>query len=160
MRSTDTHPGAQWVYDQLKPLIPGLSLGTVYRNIGLFREEGSVVSLGVVDGEERFDAVTDPHPHLVCGRCGRVLDLPGADLPDILGGKFKILPEYFGFVIDLRKTIFYGFCKDCMANETCMTGRTCSADQAGPANRTCRAGKSSAANREGETTENGGPGPL
>jgi Fur family peroxide stress response transcriptional regulator len=136
MRSTDTHPGAQWVYDQLKPLIPDLSLGTVYRNIGLFREEGSVVSLGVVDGEERFDAVTEPHPHLVCGCCGRVLDLPNLDLPDMLGEKFEIPPEYSNFVIDLRKTVFYGLCK------TCYAGQTCSTDQ------------------DGETTENSGPWPL
>ena len=32
--STDTHPTAEWVYTQLKPDIPDLSLGTVYRNLG------------------------------------------------------------------------------------------------------------------------------
>ena len=31
--STDTHPTAEWVYTQLKPDIPDLSLGTVYRNL-------------------------------------------------------------------------------------------------------------------------------
>ncbi|MDR1933010.1 MAG: transcriptional repressor, partial [Spirochaetales bacterium] len=67
-----SHPGAQWIYNQLKPRIPGLSLGTVYRNISLFMSEGSVVSVGVVNGEERFDGRTEPHPHLVCVRCGKV----------------------------------------------------------------------------------------
>jgi Fur family peroxide stress response transcriptional regulator len=118
IQSTDTHPGAQWVYERLKPRIPNLSLGTVYRNISLFREEGLVVSVGVVNGEERFDAVTEPHPHLVCGRCGRVLDLPGLDLPGMLGKKFKFPPEYAGFVPDLRKTVFYGVCETCTARQT------------------------------------------
>jgi Fur family peroxide stress response transcriptional regulator len=29
LRSVNTHPTAQWVYEKLKPRIPGLSLGTV-----------------------------------------------------------------------------------------------------------------------------------
>ena len=42
---TDTHPSARWVYDKLKPEIPDLSLGTVYRNIALFKDEGTVRSV-------------------------------------------------------------------------------------------------------------------
>ena len=30
LRSTTCHPTAEWVYQQLKPAIPDLSLGTVY----------------------------------------------------------------------------------------------------------------------------------
>ncbi|MDR2211173.1 MAG: transcriptional repressor [Spirochaetaceae bacterium] len=116
IRSTNSHPGAQWVYDQLKPSIPDLSLGTVYRNISLFREEGEVVSLGVVQGEERFDGRVSPHPHLVCCRCGRVLDLP-SPAPGIF--KFFTEPQTEGretvpdFTIDYRKTVFYGLCRKC-----------------------------------------------
>ncbi|MDR3336077.1 MAG: transcriptional repressor, partial [Treponema sp.] len=66
IRSTDSHPTARWVYERLKPEIPDLSLGTVYRNISLFRQEGKVVALGVVNGEEHYDGFTEPHPHGVC----------------------------------------------------------------------------------------------
>jgi Fur family peroxide stress response transcriptional regulator len=63
----------------------------------------------VVDGEERFDGFTAPHPHLVCGQCGRVIDLP-CPKPETLkllaGGKA-------GFSIDYRKTTFYGVCGEC-----------------------------------------------
>ena len=38
--STKSHPSAKWVYDKLKDEIPNLSLGTVYRNIALFKEQG------------------------------------------------------------------------------------------------------------------------
>ena len=48
--STDTHPTAEWVYTQLKPDIPDLSLGTVYRNLAMFRREGIIGSAGVVNG--------------------------------------------------------------------------------------------------------------
>jgi Fur family peroxide stress response transcriptional regulator len=111
LRATGSHPGAQWIYEQLKPRIPDLSLGTVYRNIGLFREEGTVVSVGVVNGEERFDAVTGPHPHWVCERCGKVVDLPGPSAETL-----KLLGESLGEAgpaTDFRKTVFYGSCPAC-----------------------------------------------
>ena len=62
--STDTHPSAEWVYNQLKPQIPDLSLATVYRNLALFKREGRIVSVGVVQNLERFDANTAPMPTL------------------------------------------------------------------------------------------------
>jgi Fur family peroxide stress response transcriptional regulator len=121
IQSTSSHPGAQWVYDQLKPQIPDLSLGTVYRNINFFREEGTVVSLGVVNGEERFDGDVRPHPHLVCSRCGRVADLPcpDSDLFTALAEKIPAALSMKGsgekgeFRIDYRRTVFYGLCGHC-----------------------------------------------
>jgi Fur family peroxide stress response transcriptional regulator len=132
IRSTSTHPSAQWVYEKLKPFIPNLSLGTVYRNINLFLHEGLVMSVGVVDGEERFDGIVEPHPHLVCSRCGRVMDLSYPEthiaravsaagfLPPAAGGtecqnpqKPGDGPESGGFTVDYRKTVFYGLCGSC-----------------------------------------------
>ena len=46
VRSTKTHPSAEWVYSRLKPEIPDLSLGTVYRNLNLFQQEGRLISVG------------------------------------------------------------------------------------------------------------------
>ena len=39
VRSTTAHPSAEWIYAQLKPQIPDLSLGTVYRNLAAFKQE-------------------------------------------------------------------------------------------------------------------------
>ena len=64
IRRTKCHPTADWVYQQLKPEFPDLSLGTVYRNIAMFKEEGVIQSIGVVNGLERFDYRTAPHIHL------------------------------------------------------------------------------------------------
>jgi Fur family peroxide stress response transcriptional regulator len=110
IKSTQSHPGAFWVYQKLKPAIPALSLGTVYRNISLFREERSVVSVCVIDGEERFDGRVEPHPHLICCRCGKVLDLPPPS-----GDPPPAAMETGDFVIDHRKTLYYGCCGDCAA---------------------------------------------
>jgi Fur family peroxide stress response transcriptional regulator len=110
IQSTETHPGAQWVYDRLKPRIPGLSLGTVYRNIGIFREEGRVISVGVIAGEERFDGRAEPHPHFVCEKCGAVLDVAGEMQPELIANLSIKVP---GCTIDNRKMLLYGLCKDC-----------------------------------------------
>ena len=58
--STDCHPSAEWVYATLKPQIPDLSLATVYRNLARFREDGVVLAVGNVDGQERYDGDTAP----------------------------------------------------------------------------------------------------
>lgn len=75
LRSTDTHPSAEWVYTKLKPEFPDLSLATVYRNIAEFLEEGTIVSVGTVAGQERYDAETRPHTHFICDTCGAVIDV-------------------------------------------------------------------------------------
>jgi Fur family peroxide stress response transcriptional regulator len=119
IKSTKSHPGAQWVYERLKPSIPDLSLGTVYRNISFFKEEGTLASLGVVKGEERFDSTTLPHPHAVCTCCGKVEDLPDEIQAEIMMTFHVEIP---GFVIDKRHMVFYGLCKAC-TEETAALGR-------------------------------------
>jgi len=131
LRKTKLHPGAQWVYNELRggkagpgdapggtaaqAPIPDLSLGTVYRNLALFREQGLAVSLGPVAGEERFDAITAPHPHFVCEKCGAVEDLDlenpgdfGRELDGFLAARAKN-----GGKIDSCRTMFYGLCERC-----------------------------------------------
>ena len=44
LAATTAHPTAQELYQQLKPDYPDLSLGTVYRNLSLFAEEGDARS--------------------------------------------------------------------------------------------------------------------
>ena len=65
------HPSVEEIYRRLKPDIPDLSLGTVYRNLALFREEGKAMSVATVAGQERFDGRTHPHAHFICEKCGR-----------------------------------------------------------------------------------------
>ena len=60
------HPSAEEIYRRLKPDIPDLSLGTVYRNLSLFRKEGKAISVATVAGQERFDGWTHPHAKFIC----------------------------------------------------------------------------------------------
>ena len=73
LAATTAHPTAQELYQQLKPDYPDLSL---------FAEEGDAMSVGVFRGQERFDARTEPHAHLHCVQCGRVIDVPLPNQPE------------------------------------------------------------------------------
>lgn len=110
IRSTDTHPSADWVYQTLKPVYPDLSLGTVYRNITRFKEEGLVISVGTVNGQERFDARVSPHTHFVCRCCGAVLDLPGF-APEALD--LDRVAAQHCVVIDHYELTVFGTCPNC-----------------------------------------------
>ncbi len=83
LRSTNVHPTAEWVFSRLRSEFPELSLGTVYRNLRQLEEEGLIVSVGVIDGQEHFDGCVAPHGHFVCRRCGAVKDLDVACSDDL-----------------------------------------------------------------------------
>lgn len=108
IRSTTSHPSAEWVYAQLRPAYPDISLGTVYRNIALFRQEGVIRTVGVVSGIERYDGNTTSHPHFICKNCGSVIDVEGALPPDNVE-----LSEKYGFLVDSSEITYYGTCADC-----------------------------------------------
>ena len=115
VRSTTCHPSADWVYQQLKPAIPDLSLGTVYRNLSMFKDEGLIISVGTVDGLERFDGNPAPHTHFVCTRCSAVLDLMEINLGDDF---LQDVHETAGGSITDYRLSFYGLCPDCMQAES------------------------------------------
>ena len=110
LRQTDVHPSAEWVYRRLKPRIPDLSLATVYRNLALFKQEGLICSLGVVQGLERFDGDTSPHVHFICTGCGRILDLPGLQLPAELASQAV---QITGGQVTGASLRFQGVCRHC-----------------------------------------------
>ena len=60
------HPSAEQVYQDLRPEIPGLSLGTVYRNLQALVTEGKVRKIDMPQGGARYDRVEDDHAHFVC----------------------------------------------------------------------------------------------
>ena len=111
IRSTTCHPSAEWVHQTLKAEHPDLSLGTVYRNLVFFREQGMIQSVGVVNGQERFDGSVEPHSHFVCRCCGDVQDLHQIRLDPDLDGQASRL---YGLTVDRHELTFYGTCQNCM----------------------------------------------
>jgi len=82
----------------------------VYRNLSLFKEQGKIISLGTVNGVERFDGNTNPHVHFICTGCDRVLDLLGMKVPEELNNAAS--KESGGQVTGCRLS-FTGLCENC-----------------------------------------------
>jgi Fur family peroxide stress response transcriptional regulator len=104
------HPTAEMLYSALKPMIPELSLGTVYRNLGVLVQEGQIISVGHINGQERYDAVTHAHPHFVCKSCGSVTDL---ELPDMVSPMFGLIDSSFHCEPQSYNLTINGLCHKC-----------------------------------------------
>ncbi len=109
LRSTDTHPTASWIYDQMKQEFHNLSMGTVYRNINILVDLNLVRKIGWGSSYDRFDANMDIHYHFVCRRCNAVHDLPLDELSD-LNEKVSASTD---FEVDEHRIDFYGTCQAC-----------------------------------------------
>lgn len=113
LEATVEHPTAETLYEVLKPDYPELSLGTVYRNLSVLKEEGLIIGVGTVDGHERFDARTDLHAHLICSRCGKTSDL---ELSSNFIAELLALPNDCGFSASSARLNFSGLCNACSQN--------------------------------------------
>ena len=111
LRHTNAHPSAETIFTDLKAQIPDLAMGTVYRNLSLFKEQGLVSSVATVHGVERFDANTDPHVHFICNECNAVIDLHQMQIPETL---YAAAENCCGGKIADYQVSFSGTCRDCI----------------------------------------------
>ena len=110
LQKTAVHPTAEWVYETLRPQYPNLSLGTVYRNLKRFCEEGKAVSVGVINGQEHFDGTVTPHAHFVCTKCGAVMDIRR---DYFARPELEKLSESTGCQVESASVIFRVVCPHC-----------------------------------------------
>ena len=110
LMASKAHPSAETIYTQLKPTIPDLSLGTVYRNLRLFQEQGTAIRVATVNGIERFDGNTSPHVHFICTNCSAVIDLEELAVPQALTDSAESLMG--GKVLECNLS-FTGTCRTC-----------------------------------------------
>ncbi len=110
IRSTDCHPSAEWIYNQVKPVYPDISLGTVYRNLSLFEQNGDIITVATVEGQKRYDATTKPHTHFICECCSDVIDIETSDTDRDL---YKKISSEHGFAVKSHNLTFYGICDKC-----------------------------------------------
>ena len=104
------HPSAEAIYTALKPKIPDLSLGTVYRNLNHFKAQGMAIGVATVNGMERFDGNVEPHVHFICNDCGAVIDLENMVVPHTLSAEAE---RSSGGAVTECQLCFSGKCRAC-----------------------------------------------
>lgn len=110
----DDHPSADQVYESVKKHIPGLSRTTVYRVLDTLVELGAIRRLHHPGSSARFDGKTDRHHHLVCRRCGCIIDIE----TESLEGLRVPVGERQGFEIEDYSVHFIGLCQKCRRQGT------------------------------------------
>lgn len=110
IRGSHIHPTAEWVYQELKNEYPDLSLGTVYRNLTRFKEDGTIRSLGVINGQEHFDGELNAHDHFLCVECGQILDLAR---PAFLEESIEHLEKTSNLMVRSYDLLLRGTCPAC-----------------------------------------------
>ncbi|ENQ3078634.1 peroxide-responsive transcriptional repressor PerR [Bacillus multifaciens] len=103
------HPTADEIYKALEGKFPNMSVATVYNNLRVFKEVGLVKELTYGDASSRFDYVTSQHYHVICEKCGKIVDFSYAGLEEIENEAAKAT----GFVINSHRLEIYGVCQDC-----------------------------------------------
>lgn len=109
LRSTKSHPTADWIYEQAKKQLPDLSLGTVYRNLNLLKNMGEIMELNYGSTYSRFDGNPKNHYHFHCQECGKVYDLDIS--PELYLDQYA--GDIKGHEILSHRLEFYGICNEC-----------------------------------------------
>lgn len=108
------HPSVETIYEKLQGDFPTMSLATVYRTILLIKSLGEVLELGFPDGSNRYDGNKPyPHPHVICVKCGRIIDPDLSSLKDMQ----QEVADETGFTILTHRLDFFGICQDCRINQ-------------------------------------------
>ncbi|MBN2206069.1 MAG: transcriptional repressor [Candidatus Aminicenantes bacterium] len=72
------HMSAKEIYASLYAACPGTGLTTVYRTLELLQRLGFVRKFDAGDGQSRYElrgeGTQDHHHHLICTRCGKIID--------------------------------------------------------------------------------------
>lgn len=109
LKSTKSHPTAEWIYTELRKEYPKISMGTVYRNLAKLTDSGDILKLSVGDVSEHYDGFTHEHYHFVCTECKSVTDV---DLP-FPSELDDMVSEAIGAKTQSHSLVFYGKCKKC-----------------------------------------------
>ena len=105
-----TNPTAIDVYDMVRKRLPRIGLGTVYRNLELMADNGMILKIEVGGTQKRFEAITKPHYHIRCSRCGKVEDMDVTVTDDLV----KAVAKRCLYQIMGHRFEFTGVCPDCL----------------------------------------------
>jgi Fur family peroxide stress response transcriptional regulator len=86
-----------------------MSHATVYKTLSLLKEIGQVLEIELRDDNHYDGNRPEPHPHLVCMRCNKIIDGDVSLDPESL----RSLEQESGYKILRPQISLYGLCPDC-----------------------------------------------
>jgi Fur family ferric uptake transcriptional regulator len=108
-----SHATPEQVCQQVQQITPTVNITTIYRALDLLESLGLVRHTHLGHGAPVYSAEAHEHLHLVCHRCGRVMEQPTGLLSDVV----QRLRVECGFVLDANHLALSGTCEQCVAEE-------------------------------------------
>ncbi len=103
------HISGDELYQRVRERHPHIGYTTVYRTMKIFCEAGLAVERSFEDGITRFEIPHEHHDHLVCTRCGRIVEF---ECRMIESAQDRNALEY-GLRLLRHRHELYGHCADC-----------------------------------------------
>jgi Fur family peroxide stress response transcriptional regulator len=111
VREASGHPDAQEVYRRARAKAPSISLGTVYRTLGVLCDVGLLRERRFEEAQSRYELEREEHFHAICTDCGLIRDVAALGFGDLLA-QARVGT---GFDLVEQKVEFYGRCPECQS---------------------------------------------
>ena len=103
------HITGEELHRRVRRKFPAIGYTTVYRTMKLLCEAGLASERHFDDGVTRFEIQHEHHDHLVCVRCGKIVEFECAMIES---AQDRIVQEY-GFRLLRHRHELYGHCPSC-----------------------------------------------
>jgi Fur family ferric uptake transcriptional regulator len=111
--SAQDHLTPAALYERVRQEHPGIGLVTIYRTLNLFARLELICELHAGGSCHSYTiGIPEHHHHLICSRCGEVIDFTGYDLSELE----QRLRQETGFEIEGHLLEFTGTCRKCQQN--------------------------------------------
>ncbi len=107
--SAERHITSDELHARVKEQHPGIGYTTVYRTMKLLCDAGLAMERHFDDGVTRYEIEHEHHDHLVCVRCGKIVEF---ECSMIESAQDRIVSEY-GFRLLRHRHELYGHCPKC-----------------------------------------------
>ena len=108
------HPDAGEIYERARLRDPRLSLSTVYRTLSALKESAAIRELHLDQAHHHYELDNqDRHSHLVCLKCGRVIEVEGEPFAQVA----QAVGQAYGFDVAAAQVELTGLCAECRQNQ-------------------------------------------
>lgn len=111
LNTGQSHLSAEDIVSQVKLEQPDVAESTIYRNLATLEELGVVEHVHLGHGPSTYHLTDDEHEHLLCERCGKVIEVP----EEMFVPLTEQLLATYGFRIHPRHFAIMGLCRRCQS---------------------------------------------
>lgn len=86
INASDGHYTAERVFFEIRKTQPKIVLATVYNNLNTLVEKGLIRRIAIDGQADRYDKIKK-HDHIICKKCGKIIDFEFDDLTAALESK-------------------------------------------------------------------------